>query len=109
MDTRIADDIIMICSKVSGIYANKITLDSSINYDLKIDGDDIIEIINQLDNKYGLNTNNFNYSKYFDDEGDANIIRSFLRFKPKKIEYDVKIKDLYNWVVNKEWKEEKVF
>jgi hypothetical protein len=107
IDHDILVNIIDICSKISGVKKSKILLMSSINNDLKIDGDDIVELIECLVIKYNLNTEKFEYSKYFDWEGQINIISQIKNlFKPKiDLRYDVKIYDLYQWVVIKEWSE----
>lgn len=107
IDLDILNNIIDICSKISGVKKSKISLLSSINNDLKIDGDDIVELLERLVIKYNLNTEKFEYSKYFDWEGQINIISQIkYLFKPKiDLRYDVKIYDLYQWVVTKEWSE----
>ena len=107
IDLYILNNIIDICSKISGVKRSNISLMSSINNDLKIDGDDIVELLEHLITKYNLNTEKFEYSKYFDWEGQINIISQIkYLFKPKiDLRYDVKIYDLYQWVVTKEWSE----
>jgi len=74
IDLYILNNIIDICSKISGVKKSNISLMSSINNDLKIDGDDIVELLEHLVIKYNLNTEEFEYSKYFDWEGQINII-----------------------------------
>ena len=105
IDLYILNNIIDICSKISGVKRSNISLMSSINNDLKIDGDDIVELLEHLITKYNLNIEKFEYSKYFDWEGQINIISQIkYLFKPKiDLRYDVKIYDLYQWVVTKEW------
>ena len=107
IDQDILNNIIDICSKISGLKKSKIELNSSINKDLKIDGDDVVELLDELISKYNLSTKKFEYSKYFDWEGEANILAQIKRlFKPKvDLKYDVKIYDLYRWVISKEWGE----
>lgn len=107
IDLDILNNIIDICSKISGVKKSKISLMSSINNDLKIDGDDIVELLERLIIKYNLNTEKFEYSKYFDWEGQINIISQIKNLLKPKIDlrYDVKIYDLYQWVVTKEWSE----
>jgi hypothetical protein len=107
IDMGILNNIIDICSKISGLKKSNIKLNSSINNDLKMDGDDVVELIEELISIYNLSTKKFEYSKYFDWECDANFLAQIKRlFKPKAdLQYDVKIIDLYRWVITNEWSE----
>lgn len=85
IDLDILNNIIDICSKISGVKKSKISLRSSINNDLKIDGEDIVELLEHLVIKYNLNTEEFEYSKYFDWEGQKNIISQIKTFSNQRL------------------------
>jgi acyl carrier protein len=59
------DEITKIISKEAGIPQNKITENSTLLGDLKIDGDDAWEIFEQCHNKFSLDLTAFDFNKYF--------------------------------------------
>ncbi|MEM6316219.1 MAG: hypothetical protein AAF960_01035 [Bacteroidota bacterium] len=67
-DKEILDKVILIASKYSGIETDKLHENSSVNFDLQIDGDDIEEMIEEMieeiNKEFVLNFDGFNFSRY---------------------------------------------
>jgi Protein of unknown function (DUF1493) len=66
-------------------YQKEINLDTSINCDIKIDGDDASDFIQHIERKYSVDFTGFQFKRYFSEEG----FRLF----------DIAI--LYNWISGK--------
>ena len=69
-ETEILDRVREIASKHSGVRKEKLNNNTSINFDLQIDGDDIEEMIQSIDNEFKLNFDGFDYGKYFSSESE---------------------------------------
>jgi len=111
METKILDRIISIASKYSGRSPEKLNADSSINFDLQIDGDDIEEMIAEIDSEFKLNFEGFDYSQYFNSESNINSFAFFLNIfrskrKSSNYNYDFKLRDFVRWILNGYWEEE---
>lgn len=75
--------IINIVAESSGVNRNKISIKSSINYDIGIDGDDWDDLLYMLIEKEQINFEGFEASKYFYNEGElSNNIIYFILFVP---------------------------
>lgn len=95
----------------AGIKRSKIGLNSTMEKDLGITGDDADEIMANFFKKFNIDRSNFNSSLYFGEEGIdllnlTRIINFF--FNRKKMNtinkiYDIKIKDLIDVIVLKKW------
>lgn len=108
MSNKIQGSILRIASKHCGIGMEKLSINDSINNDLKIDGDDIADLLNEINRENNLNHNGFEFNKYFNSENDSNFISNFINLLRKKtcqIEYDVKLIDLVRWIENGYWAE----
>jgi acyl carrier protein len=57
-----------------------ITLSTSVNHDLPIDGDDAAELIDSIWREFKTNFENFKFDQYFNEEGAG----SFFSFGKKK-------------------------
>jgi len=112
-DLKILCKVISIASKHSGIKESKLNANSSVNFDLQIDGDDIEDMIADIDREFNLNFDGFDYSKYFNSESETGLISSLIYkiFKNKgsrKIIYDFKLGDFVRWILNEKWEEAKI-
>lgn len=104
----IIKSVINIASQYSGISIDKLSVFSSINNDLRIDGDDIEDMLIEIDREFNLNFDGFEFNKYFNSENESNIISNIINlFRKKKnlIEYDVKLIDIIRWIEDGCWKE----
>ena len=112
-DSEILNKVILIASKHSGISADQLSAGSSINFDLQIDGDDIEDMIAELNREFDLNFEGFDYSRYFNSESEINLFTSlfgklFGRVKYRsKHNYDFKLGDFVRWISEGYWKEAK--
>jgi acyl carrier protein len=88
-------------SEYSGVKDTSILMTSELENDLKIYGDDSIDLINAYSKKFNVDISNFKFRDFIAPEGDtllpliANSISSRLE---KKKRYDLKILDLVNGV-----------
>jgi acyl carrier protein len=64
-----ADRIIQVVSDMRGIDKKEISINSSINNDLGIDGDDWMDLQEALQNKEGVSLEGLKFYDYFWDEG----------------------------------------
>jgi hypothetical protein len=105
----ILKEIIKIASKISGVEESYIARESRIGSDLGIDGDDVEELIREVNSIYPLNFDGFSFQKYFSSESDINPIRSILYFLFSKgkvqASYEVTIGDIVDWVLKGKWEE----
>lgn len=101
-------DIIEISSKITGVKKDKINADTKIAADLRIDGDDVVELLEEINKKYSLNFESFNFQKYFTPEYKINSIKSIYNYLFNKNVYEVTLKDIEEWIVNGYWKERDV-
>ena len=71
------EDIIAIVSKVTGEPIEKLSLDTTLNIDLKIHGDDWDDLMLPITDKYPINEySDFEFSRHMSPEGD--LILPFL-------------------------------
>lgn len=61
-------EIISIISKEANIAIEKITLESTLLGDLKLDGDDAWEVFEQCQKKFNVDFKMFNFNKHFRNE-----------------------------------------
>lgn len=65
MKKEIFDDLAAFSYKVSGRFEAPITMETSLETDLGITGDDGEELIVEFSSKYNVDINNFYFTKYF--------------------------------------------
>jgi hypothetical protein len=69
---------IQVASKISGVKENSLHINTRITSDLRLDGDDAWELVNEVNSRYSLNFEGFNFDKYFTDESKINSIREII-------------------------------
>lgn len=107
----VLNEIIKIASKISGVEERLISRESRIGSDLRIDGDDVEELIRKVNLIYPLNFEGFTFQKYFSLESDINPIRSIIYFffskGKEQASYEITIGDIENWVLKGKWEEKR--
>lgn len=78
--------IINFISKFCGVPQSKVSMKSDIIDDLHIDGDDAIELIEELASLLNANVESFDYSAYFETEGAFNPINGLINLFSSKYE-----------------------
>jgi hypothetical protein len=108
---EILDKVKAVASDISGVDKDKLSMSTSINNDLKIDGDDIEDLIRLLDKEFHLNYEGFDFSRYFNSENEIRPVLSIFNkilnknIPKKSTTYDVTIGDFVDWAYNGYWKE----
>lgn len=75
--------IINIVAESGGVDQNEISIKSSINYDIGIDGDDWDDLLYKLVEKEHMNFEGFEFSKYFNSETEiSNNMVYYVLFVP---------------------------
>lgn len=80
------------------IAPEKITIDTSIENDLGLTGDDAVDFIHDFSKTFHVSIENFQFQKYFRPEGTSLLSTLFGNQKPSKIE-DMKLKHLVDAIV----------
>lgn len=62
------DCVLAILSRKTGIELSKIRTEASLLHDLRIDGDDAVEVILELSSRCGVDVSSFDCSRYFRSE-----------------------------------------
>lgn len=104
----IVKDIITIASDLTGIDKSKLHRNTTIGKDLKIDGNDVVDLLREIEKKYVLNYDGFDFKKYFTPESEINVIRSFIKYffrKKKEDNYQLTIGDIEKWILKGYWEE----
>ena len=104
--TEINDKLFNYVKGLNLINPDKLTLDTLLEKDLGITGDDAIDFIEEFAQEFNVDISSFDYSKYFREEG-FNVFEVFSRllFREKNINHaDVSIRKLREAVHNKKLK-----
>lgn len=105
------NDIIQSASKISGVNGNLLSRNTRIVSDLRLDGDDVWDLINEINSKYSLNFEGFNFEKYFTDESKINsifgILKKIFSKKDKATFYEVTLGDIEDWIKRGYWREDR--
>lgn len=106
---EVINEIISMASKISGIEESRLSRESRISSDLRIDGDDVEELIHKIDIKYSLNFDGFSFNRYFSSESEIRPLKSLLLFlgvlSKQKASYEVTLGDIEEWILAGKWKE----
>ncbi len=106
---NIIEEISLIASDISGISYNSLSRSTRIASDLRLDGDDVWELLNKINSKYPLNYDGFIFEKYFTDESRINlfssIFESLFSKREKGNSYEITLGDIESWIMNGYWKE----
>jgi acyl carrier protein len=73
IDMSLEDDVIALVSRKTGISSVKITPEKTF-YQLGIDGDDAVELIAELCDRYQVPTNQIDLTEYIGPEGGFGVI-----------------------------------
>ncbi|KAA5545635.1 hypothetical protein [Adhaeribacter rhizoryzae] len=95
-----SDRIIKVVSEMSGVEKHEISISSSINIDLGIDGDDWTDLQETLENKEGISLEGLRFYDYFWDEGQIAGSSNFIIPTIMFIWYLISFKWLNNKFVN---------
>ena len=95
--------VITIIGNNSGIDETKISLSSNIESDLKITGDDVQELLTDIDKKLSIDFKGFGFRNYFHDEADLFITGLLLSIFFKKKKENFTVGDLVTWVINRKF------
>jgi Protein of unknown function (DUF1493) len=89
----------------TGYDVNKIKMDTKINFDVRIDGDDADEFMQNFAREFKVNLSDFEFNKYFSNEGADPIVSFFIFiFKRKRrLLLPLYIRDLYNSILAGHW------
>ena len=80
---RIVRRVIIAVSRASGVPVEKINIESSIDTDIAIDGDDVFELLEALDRTQKIAWTGFDFYDYFHDEGQiSTFIPKFVVLLP---------------------------
>lgn len=84
-----------------GITQNKIRLDSKLEQDLKVYGDDAVDLIMAYSNKYNVDVSHFSWKNFIAPEGDT-ILPSILKLfkKPENKRSDLTILNLVDGIIS---------
>lgn len=93
----IGERVIFFISEYLSVPKKNITMDTSLFYDLGVDGDDAREFINSYSREFGVSLNEFEFDSYFGPEQSSSVMRIFLSiFKREKLNdvKNLKVRDL---------------
>ena len=98
-----SNDVVKFIADFIGVKANKISSESRIYEDLKVDGDDAIELIFEFAKHFEVDMEGFEPKKYFAPEG-IDLIGALLGLfkKNKKLE-PLKVSHLVDAANKKRW------
>ena len=82
MDTSIQEKLRALIFKYT--YREHITMETSINKDLCIEGDDAIDFLNEFVILFQVDITHFPFDEYFYNEGELSMIWFLKRFKKAK-------------------------
>ncbi len=81
-EAALIDEIVKLVAEISG--RSDVRPDSRLGADLGIDGDDAIEILGRIASKYEIDWSEFQFPRYFDDEG-ADFFQPFFVIVARRI------------------------
>ena len=89
-------------------YRKELTRETQLEHDLYLTGDDAVEFMEAFFSKFNVEFSNFDFSKYFDDEGFMINIRWFKRLiwgtpMPKRSKHKLTLGDLEKAIIDKKW------
>jgi acyl carrier protein len=84
---KIFIQISKLISDFSGIRLEKIDRSTSLSSDLRLDGDDALELLKMVENEFNTDFSGFKFEEYFNLESDIWGIRNFLNKYFKKKDY----------------------
>lgn len=91
------DNLISIITEKLGFKDIEITKDTYLR--TYIDGDDVIYLLEKLIDKFHVIFENFEFKKYYHDEGEVmEVINWFGLKKMRKIEHELTIGELYDYM-----------
>lgn len=104
MHENLFEQVISILSDQTGITADKITMSSRLGTDLGLDGDDVHDVLSQLESNYGLSPNDFPFDEYFNPENDLwGIQRLFGRRKDGRNGKHLTVAQVVDSIEAKRW------
>jgi acyl carrier protein len=65
----LTDRVISLVARKTGVKVSKISQQTDLVYDLGIDGDDAVELIDEFEHEFGVEMPNSEYDKHFGPEG----------------------------------------
>jgi acyl carrier protein len=106
MSTLMLDDdlekwIIKLIVDVTGINPDRISLESCLNHDLGIDGDDAAELLSEYAAAFGVDMSGFHFSKYF--QGEPHLFNWWVPGPIAKLS-PVTVRDLVEAARQKKWR-----
>jgi hypothetical protein len=78
MEEDILKKILLFINRERGVYRKKITLDTSLETDLKLTGDDAYDFFLAFSKEFNVDVENFKISDYFADEGSFELMKLVL-------------------------------
>lgn len=109
MKNRRLEEIIELIIDFAGLRRNALKIESKIENDLGITGDDADELIELFIKQFNVKSEGFDSGKYFDEEGFDPIgisifIRKLLKTPvPNRSDHDLTVGDLATWVERGYW------
>jgi acyl carrier protein len=104
----IEEEVIGLVSQKTGIALQKITPEKTF-YQLGIDGDDAVELISELCERYEVPTQQIDLRKYIGPEGGFGVINHLFNAvsRRKSVEQkELRIRDLIKTAVDRRWFDE---
>ena len=94
--------IIKLIADFTGVNSDRISLESRLNHDLGIDGDDASEVLSLYSEAFGVDLTDFQFSKYF--RGEPHLL-NFWRWIPSKRPKltPITVRDLVEAAKQKKW------
>jgi|AntRauMFilla1563_2_1112583.scaffolds.fasta_scaffold63292_2 hypothetical protein len=104
MHENLFEQVVRILSDQTGITVDRITMSSRLGTDLRLDGDDVHDVLSQLESNYVLSSNDFPFDEYFNPENDLwGIQRLFGRRKDSRDVKHLTVAQIVSSVEAKRW------
>lgn len=108
MEQDIFSDLISFVHTSRWKYRKELTRETQLERDLSLTGDDAVEFMESFFSKFNIEFSNFEFSKYFDDEGLLININWFKQLiwgtpLPKRSKHKLTLGDLEKAIIDKKW------
>lgn len=99
-------DLCVFIEGMTGYKARKISHSTSVNFDIRIDGDDGAEFIEAFSKKFNVDLSGFDFHNYFYAEGFIGPITSLILYiagKRQTKKQSLLVSDLFDAMKNGKW------
>ena len=81
LDVTIYEEVVRLLIVMQAGEADVVTGNTRLHHDLQMDGDDAVEFVEVISDRWSIDWSGFEYSKYFRDEGEVCSLYNLVRDK----------------------------